>query len=193
MLIRRIARPMLASVFVASGVTALRHPEQFADTARPFVKKSQDTLPDDITDPLPDDAETWVRVNAAVQVGGGVLLATGKIPRIAALALAGSLVPTTVAGHDFWNESDPEARNAALIHFLKNVSLLGGLLITAVDTEGKPSVAYRGRKAAEHAADAVGSANPFSGDDDRFDHLKSIAAERAGHFAEVARDRAPVV
>ena len=35
-------------------------------------------------------------------------------------------------------------------HFFKNVSMLGGLLIAAVDTEGKPGLAWRAKNAAEH-------------------------------------------
>ena len=34
------------------------------------------------------------------------------------------------------------------IHFFKNASMLGGLLLAAVDTEGKPGVAWRARRAA---------------------------------------------
>lgn len=195
MLIRRIARPMLASVFIASGIKALRNPELLAETAQPFVSKAQDVLPDEVVEPIPSDTVTMVRINGAVQLGGGVLLAAGKFPRIAALGLAGSLVPTTLAGHDFWNKSDPQERQFHQTQFLKNVSLLGGLIITAVDTEGKPSLAWRSRKAAEHASDAVSSALPFTGDSsgDTLGHLRSAAADRASQVAEIAKDRGPVV
>ena len=62
--------------------------------------------------------------------------------------LAASLVPTTVAGHQFWNETDPAAKANQKIHFFKNLSMLGGLLLAAVDTEGRPGVAWRARRAA---------------------------------------------
>jgi P-loop Domain of unknown function (DUF2791)/DoxX len=45
------------------------------------------------------DDELIVRGNGAVQVVGGALLASGTLPRLAALTLAGSMIPTTVAGH----------------------------------------------------------------------------------------------
>ena len=45
-----------------------------------------------------------VRVNGAVQVGAGVFLAIGKFRRPAAFALIGSIIPTTYAGHRFWEE-----------------------------------------------------------------------------------------
>ncbi len=145
-----------------------------------------------------------VKINAAVQIGGGVLLATGKAPRLASLALAGSLVPTTVVGHDFWNETDPAKKAAQRTQFLKNVSLLGGLLIAAVDTEGKPSLGWRGRRAARHAQETVAAALPLgSGHDhhgpeigealaaasERARILSGEAAERGSGLLEVAKDR----
>src|SRR5690606_18347529 len=88
-------------------------------------------------------------------VGGGALLATGRIPRLASTVLAGALVPTTLAEHPFWNETDPEARARQRIQFLKNLGLLGGLLLAAVDTDGKPSLAYRARLAGHSAQRTV--------------------------------------
>ena len=73
------------------------------------------------------------------------------VPTLASTVLAASLVPTTAAGHRFWEESDPDVRAQQQLQFVKNVSMLGGLLLAAVDTEGKPGVAWR----AKHA---VGSA-----------------------------------
>jgi uncharacterized membrane protein YphA (DoxX/SURF4 family) len=107
---------------------------------------------------LPDDPETLVKINGAVQVGAGVLLAMGRLPRVASLALAGSLVPTTLAGHRFWEETDERKRASQRIQFFKNAAMLGGLLLAAVDTEGRPSVSWRARRAAEHAVDRVGDA-----------------------------------
>jgi uncharacterized membrane protein YphA (DoxX/SURF4 family) len=73
------------------------------------------------------------------------------VPRIAALVLAGSLVPTTAAGHRFWEEKDKTQRANQLIHFTKNVSMFGGLLLASVDTEGKPGLAWRAKNAAGSA------------------------------------------
>ena len=100
---------------------------------------------------LPDVRELLVRANGVAMVGGGALLATGHVPRIASTILAGSLVPTTVAAHPFWKESDPQKRAQQKIQFLKNLGLLGGLLLAAVDTAGKPSLAYRAHLASESA------------------------------------------
>lgn len=188
MLIRRIARPMLAAVFVAGGVDALRNPAPRVKAAAPLVAKGEQVLPNDITDKVPTDPDTLVKVNAGVQIGGGLLLATGKLPRLASLALAGSLVPTTLAGHAFWEESDAGAKAAQRTQFLKNVSLLGGLLIAAVDTQGKPSVAWRTRKGAERAQQAVTAALPFvaAGSTHPTDSLRDAAQTAAERGQEVA-------
>jgi uncharacterized membrane protein YphA (DoxX/SURF4 family) len=75
--------------------------------------------------------------------------------RPAALVLAGSLIPTTLAGHRFWDAPDPETRRQQTIQFLKNVAMFGGLLLAAADTGGRPSVPWRAKRAVSHAADQV--------------------------------------
>ena len=179
MLIRRIARPMLAAVFVASGVDTLRNPAPRVKAAAPLVAKGEQALPDEITDHVPTDPDTLVKINAAVQVGGGLLLGSGKFPRLAALALAGSIVPTTLARHAFWAETEPAAKAAQRTQFLKNVGLLGGLLIAAVDTEGKPSVAWRTRRSAERAQKAVAAALPGATSGHTGDTLREAAQTAA--------------
>lgn len=158
MLVRRIARPLLAAIFVSGGVAALKAPGPHAQVADPVAPKAARSLPA----PLPEDPETLVKIDAGVKVVAGLALATGHLPRLAALALAGSLVPTTLAAHRFWEEEDEEARLQQQLHFTKNLSLLGGLLLAAVDTGGKPSVGWRARRAAAGVGETV-SGNPVAG------------------------------
>ena len=147
---RALARPMLASMFVVGGVNALRNAPALAAGARPvtdrLVPLAKKAVP---AAPIPQDPITLVRINAGVQIVAGLSLATGRAPRIAALALAGSVAPTTLAGHRFWEADGKEARQQQMIHFFKNLSMLGGLLIAAGDTDGKPGVAWRTRRAAK--------------------------------------------
>ena len=84
-------------------------------------------------------------------VGAGSLLALGRLPRIASTVLAATLVPTTIAAHSYWNEQDPQVRAQQKVQFLKNLGLLGGLLLAAVDTEGRPGLAYRAHLVSESA------------------------------------------
>ena len=147
---RHVARPLLASIFVVGGVDALRNAGSKVPAAEDVAEPVASKLPG-----LGDlDTEQLVRLNAGVQAGAGALLAIGRLPRLSALALAASIVPTTAAGHRFW-EHEGSQRADHQIHFFKNVSLLGGLLLAALDTEGKPGVVWRTRHATEHAGAAV--------------------------------------
>jgi putative oxidoreductase len=144
-LVRRIARPLLASTFIYGGIDALRHPEAKAPRAEKLdipSKPGMATLR--IT-----TAEQAVRSNAAVQVTAGTLLSLNKFPRLAALALAVSLVPTTLAGHPFWEESERDQKIFHLTHFFKNLSMLGGLLIASVDSGGKESLAHKTKRVSD--------------------------------------------
>src|SRR3954471_21716929 len=147
--IRLIARPMLASMFVVGGLDACLHAsskvpkaERVTDQVPTFVEKIAPGVP------VPTDPATLIRINGGAQVLAGLALATGRLPRLSALVLAGSLAPTTYAGHPFWHEQDKATRAAQRTQFFKNLSMMGGLLLAGVDTEGKPGVAWRARRAA---------------------------------------------
>ncbi|HWM75656.1 MAG TPA: DoxX family protein, partial [Nocardioides sp.] len=149
---RLVARPMLASIFVVGGVNALRNAPKLAAKAAPVAEKlaplANKAAPQA---PLPQDATNWIRLNAAAQIAGGLTLATGRVPRLSAALLAATLVPATAAGHRFWEIDDKDQRTQQQLHFFKNVSLFGGLVIAAGDTDGKPGVAWRTRRAAQDA------------------------------------------
>ncbi|SFK91843.1 DoxX family protein [Geodermatophilus ruber] len=155
MLVRRIARPLLAATFVWGGIDTLRNPQPRVEGARPVVDTIAERADKQLPVQVPRDVEQWVKIDAAVKIGAGTLFALGKLPRLSALVLAASIVPTTLAGHRFWEYDDPQQKSGQLVHFLKNLGLLGGLLIAAVDTEGRPSVGYRARSAAHRAAEAT--------------------------------------
>jgi putative oxidoreductase len=141
--LRAIARPMLASIFVVQGYQTWRWPERVAARAEPVVRPVTDRVA-----VLPDETEQVVRLNGAVQCVAGSMLAMGWFPRLSAAVLAGTLVPTTLAGHRYWEIEDKQERAQQRIHFLKNLTMLGGLLIAAADTGGHPSLAWRSRHAA---------------------------------------------
>src|SRR4051812_32424844 len=133
---RLFARPMLASMFIVGGLDSVRNAESKVGAAAPVTEKLVPLL-QRVVPQLPSDPATLVRVNGAAQVAAGLALASGKAPRLSALVLAASLVPTTVAGHRFWEKEEPADRAQQRVHFFKNVSMLGGLVIAAGDTEGQ--------------------------------------------------------
>ena len=155
MLVRRIARPMLAGTFIYGGIQTLRNPQSRVPGAAPIVEQITEIAEKQLPIEVSHDVEQWVKINAGVHVGAGALLALGRFPRFSALALATSLVPTTFAGHRFWEHDDPKEKFGQTSNFLKNTSMLGGLLLAAVDTEGKPSVGWRARRTAGAAAAAA--------------------------------------
>ncbi|MFC4005362.1 DoxX family protein [Prauserella oleivorans] len=150
-----MARPLLAAIFISGGINALRDPEGHAKMAEPFLHKAVTSKADQLPDQVPTDPPNLVRIDGAVKVVAGTLLALGKFPRVSSLALLGSLVPTTIAGHPFWEEKDPQQRQQQMIEFFKNAGLAGGLLLAAADTEGKPSVAWRAKQVAQEAGKQV--------------------------------------
>ena len=96
-----------------------------------------------------------VLADGALKVAAGGLLAFGQVP---ALVGAGARRQPG-ADHDrrarVLERADPTRPEQQRVHFTKNVSMLGGLLLAAVDTEGRPSLAWRARRApeaVEHAA-----------------------------------------
>ncbi|OQO90631.1 hypothetical protein B1813_13825 [Saccharomonospora piscinae] len=184
MILRRVARPLLASIFIMGGVNALRQKEGHAEVAKPFLHKAADKTvarkTGESPETLPGDPVTFVQVDAAVKIAAGTMLSLGVLPRVASAALLSSLVPTTLAAHAFWEEKDPEQRQQQLIEFLKNAGLAGGLLLAVADTGGKPSLGWRARHAAEeaghHVQGAAGTVQRRAG----------VAAAKTG----VAADRA---
>lgn len=155
MLIRRIARPMLAATFVSQGAESLASPSaaaDAADAARPATEGLR-KLP--VAGGMPDDPQTVARITAVAQIGGGLLLASGRLPRVAAAALAATVVPANLGTRTFWNESDPARRADQRRRLVTDVSLLGGLLIASADTAGRPSLGWLGRRAARTVSHGV--------------------------------------
>ena len=147
MLLRRVARPLLAGIFVSSGIEELINPAPKIEATTPLLAMGRDALP------AARNVEpgTFVQADAAVKIGAGLMLAFGWAPRLAATVLAVSHIPTTVAEHPFRSSASGQ-RVAQQTHFLKNAGLLGGLMFAAGDTQGKPSVGWRARRAKRDAA-----------------------------------------
>jgi uncharacterized membrane protein YphA (DoxX/SURF4 family) len=160
-------------MFISGGLDAARHPETKVEAAKPVTDQLRTVIPS-----LPEDTATLVRVNGIVQVVAGVLLAAGKFRRLAALALIGSVIPTTWAGHRFWEESDEQKRAQQRVHFLKNLGLLGGLILAMVDTEGAPSLGWRAQRSAHQISHVVSLGGASTGAGIHNTTVKAAAAGR---------------
>ena len=80
--LRPAARIFTGSTYVLLGFDALRAPGARVEQAGPVLAAVRRAVP------LPEDDELVVRANAAVQVVCGAMLAMGRAPRLASLALA---------------------------------------------------------------------------------------------------------
>lgn len=159
MILRRLARPLLSAIFIFGGIGALKQTEGHAQAAKPWLDKTVGKVGDAMPESVPTDPQTLVRIDAGVKLGAGTLLALGKCPRLSSMALLGSLVPTTLAAHAFWEIEDPGERQQQMTQFFKNASLAGGLIIASADTAGKPSLGWRAKHAGEKAGKQITEAS----------------------------------
>ena len=125
--IRSLARPLLAATYVVDGVSGLKSPGERVEAVRAAGLSEPEKL---------------VQVSSATQLLGGLALATGRLPRLSALSLAAATVPSTYVRYPFWSEGDAETKAAQRTLFLKNLSMLGGLLMAAADTGGRESLPH---------------------------------------------------
>lgn len=131
---------MLASSFIANGFSRARRPQSasIAPVTRVLDEKFDVQV----------DPDLVARAAGVAQMTAGSLLAIGKMPRLS----AGLLVSTyliDVVGEQM--DKDAEKKTS----LLNKTSLLGGALLAAVDTAGRPSLAWRARHAAENAWDSI--------------------------------------
>ncbi|BEL10678.1 hypothetical protein Q0Z83_088690 [Actinoplanes sichuanensis] len=133
---------MLASIFVVDGIRTLARPDSRVEAVRPLTDRVTPLI--ERADPrLPTDPRTLVRIKAVTDVVAGLALATGRFTRPAAGVLAAGLVP-----HALTEKGDRD-------HLLRTLGLLGGLLLAAVDTQGRPGIQYRTSHAIDRSQRSV--------------------------------------
>lgn len=117
---KTLARLLLAAMFISGGADTFIKPDGRASkvAAAGIPQPRQATI-----------------LNGALMVVAGVMLALDIAPKLAATLLAGLLIPTTFVGHPFWSVDDPKDRANQQVHFLKNISMLGGLLTVLAEKE----------------------------------------------------------
>ena len=122
-----IARILLAALFLVSDVRSL---VAVAATSGYFARLGV---------PM-SDVVTWVVI--VFEIVGAIMLIVGWQTRLAAWGLAAFVVVATVLAHRFW-EVDPGQYVNQLNHFLKNVAIIGGLLLVAAHGPGRAALDSR--------------------------------------------------
>ncbi|GAA5189206.1 DoxX family protein [Rugosimonospora acidiphila] len=140
-LARTAARAMLAGIFVASGAQGVAKPDPHVPTAKRITDRVSPMVRR-IHPALPSDARALVQLDLLVKLVAGLALVT-PLRRPAAVALLTTLIPTTLAAHRFWEVEDPGDRRNQAAHLMKNLGLMGGLILAALDTEGRPGMRWR--------------------------------------------------
>ena len=80
--------------------------------------------------------ELWAVAAIALEIGAGVALVLGVLPRWTALALVGFTIIATWIAHRFWMFDGPVRRQQE-IHFYKNLAITGGLCFYFVAGAGR--------------------------------------------------------
>lgn len=113
MIVRRLSQVLLSGIFISGGVQQFLEPGGRKDLVH------QAGIP---------QPHSSVRINGAVMVLGGGMLALDSAPRLGSLLLIGTLIPTTLVGHAFWNH-EGQARAQQWTQFTKNMGLIAALLM----------------------------------------------------------------
>ncbi|MFL6354158.1 MAG: DoxX family membrane protein [Bryobacteraceae bacterium] len=88
--------------------------------------------------PMPEQAVTGSAM--LLLLGGGSILLGAK-PKIGTAAVIAFLATAAVKMHDFWSQQDPSQRQNEMIHFSKNMALLGAAIaLMGVDEPWPASV-----------------------------------------------------
>lgn len=146
-ILHALARTMMASYFVANGVKSMRHPDANPDEAKALEDRilplMRAVLPGAVMDRLPSDTSELTKLCGVMQIAGGAALATGVGRRLGAVLLAGTMVPAVVAADPF--NGPPDERDLRTAKLAVSAALMGGTLLAAQDTQGKPSLAWRAK------------------------------------------------
>ena len=120
-----VGRTLIGLIFLVAGV---RKVMGFAGTVAYLTK---------LGFPAP---EVMAVIALIIEIGGALLLIVGWRTRWAAWLLVLFVVVAAFAAHRFWEISDAGQYSNQMNHFLKNLSIVGGLLYVATFGPGSASV-----------------------------------------------------
>lgn len=122
-IIHGLGRAIFGGFFLYNGINHLRNPEALEG----YAAAKQVAYP-----------HLSVKGSGILMTIAGAALVLGVLPRWGALGVAGFLGAASPKMHDFWNVQDPGQRQSEMIHFSKNIALLGAAIALA-SLEGKQS------------------------------------------------------
>jgi putative oxidoreductase len=125
-----LARIALAAIFLYSGYGKLTNPAGFSGYL--------------VNHGFPAGLSYWLALLAGlIEAFGGLAILAGFKTRYAAVLLALFTLVAALIGHRFWEVTDAAQRGNQLIHFWKNIAMIGGFLALYVAGAGAFSVNAR--------------------------------------------------
>ena len=118
-----VGRTLIALIFLIS----IRKLTGFAGTAGYIASKGL---------PFP---EVLAALTIALEIGGGIFIVLGWKVRLVAALFFLWLIPTTFIFHRYWGV-DPAQMQNQMVHFLKNVSIMGAMAMLIAFGPGAFSV-----------------------------------------------------
>lgn len=119
-----LGRLLLAYIFVMSGYGKI---VGFAGTAKFMASKGMPMI------------EPLLVASIIIELVGGLMLAVGWKARWAAWAIFLFIIPATLIFHAYW-AVPPEQAYGQMIHFQKNLAIMGGMLYVALMGPGRLSL-----------------------------------------------------
>lgn len=95
-------------------------------------------------------ADILVPISGLIALIGGISVMTGFHARVGAVLILMFLVPVTLIMHNFWSFSDPAIAQNQMIHFMKNLSIIGGAVLIAFYGAGPVSIDHQMAKRRSH-------------------------------------------
>ena len=121
-----LARILLSLVFIAAGYSKVFG--YGGNSMQGWIEGVKKLTIPGTANPLPN-AELLAQIAAYGELVGGILLLLGILARLSALGLLLFTIAASVLGHAFWMQADQVAMFKELSNFLKNMGLVGGLLV----------------------------------------------------------------
>jgi putative oxidoreductase len=112
-----VGRLLIATIFFMNAFGVV-------DQARPAQEMTAHGVPAFAIVPM-----LWAG-RIAQLIGGVLLLFSNRVAVVGSFVLAAFLIPATLIGHDFWAATG-DFRQAQLVGFLKNLAILGALVVIA--------------------------------------------------------------
>ena len=117
----------------------------FLFAAYGMIRDFERTVADMTTKGVPA-AKAALVAALVMEIGGALLLLLGHRARLGAWVLILFLAPVTVLYHNFWSAPTPAAGTVQAIQFLKNLAIMGGLLLVGAYGGGPLGLDARRRR-----------------------------------------------